>query len=120
MEILFFPIVLGVVYLLPFLGVTFSTKNNKRWLGHWLVTLFLVNVVSCILSWALDDWMVQFFIIALAVGLLLTFSNEKVTILLIKADEVFGLVDSGVQVVKAQVDMIKEKVLGSMRQQGLV
>ena len=37
-----------------------------------------------------------------------------------QADEVFGLVDSGVQVVKAQIDMIKEKITGSMRQHGLV
>lgn len=77
-EILFFPIVLGVIYLLPYLGVSFSSKNHKRWLGHWIITLFLVNVVSCILSWLMQDWMVQFFVIALVVGLLLTFTNEKV------------------------------------------
>jgi hypothetical protein len=80
-EILFFPIVLGLIYLLPYIGVAFSTKNNKRWLGHWVITLLLVNGVSCVLSWVLEDWMVQFFLIALVVGLLLTFTNEKVCIL---------------------------------------
>jgi len=69
---------LVIVYLLPYLGVTFSVKNNKKWLGHWMITLLLVNVVSCILSLVLQDWMVQFFCVALGVALLLKFDNESV------------------------------------------
>jgi hypothetical protein len=82
-EILFFPIVLGVVYLLPYLGVSFSSKNNKRWLGHWILTVFVTHFVSGLLSWFLEDWMIQFFVVALVVGLLLTFNNHKVFLLLI-------------------------------------
>ena len=81
-DILFFPIMSAVIYLLPYIGVSFSSKNNKRWLGHWLVTLLLINVVSAVFSWVLEDWIVQFFIIALVIGLLLTFTNEKVSICL--------------------------------------
>ena len=82
-EILLFPIVLGVVYLLPYLGVSFSSKNNKRWLGHWILTVFITHFVSCFLSWFLEDWMIQFFVVAMVVGLLLTFNNQKVIFLLI-------------------------------------
>ncbi len=53
LDILFFPITLVVIYLLPYLGVTFSVKNNKKWLAYWLVTLFAQNIIACILSWFL-------------------------------------------------------------------
>jgi hypothetical protein len=69
---------LVIVYLLPYLGVTFSVKNHKKWLGHWLITLLLVNFVSCVLSLVLQDWMVQFFCVALGVALLLKNDNDIV------------------------------------------
>lgn len=96
LEILFFPIVLVLAYVLPYLGVTHSEKNNKRWLGHWMVTVFAMSVIVPVLSWMIAHWMTQFFLITLAIALLFAFSNDK-------ADQVFGIVDSIVGVVKSQL-----------------
>lgn len=109
LEILFFPIVLALVYVVPYLGVTHSEKNNKRWLGHWLVTVFAVNAIVPVLSWMIADWMMQFFLITLTIALLFAFTNDK-------ADQVFGVVDSIVGVVQGQLSMIQEKVNTQLKQ----
>lgn len=109
LEILFFPIVLALVYILPYLGVSHADKNNKRWLGHWMVTVFAVYVIVPVLSWMLADWMTQFFLITLAIALLFAFTNDK-------ADQIFGVVDSIVGVVQAQLATLKEKVNAQLKQ----
>lgn len=74
-------VVFSVIYILPLIGVVFSQQNNKRWLGHWLITLFAINVLVPILSVLFSRWFIQCFIIFLGVFRLLKFTNEKVTVM---------------------------------------
>jgi hypothetical protein len=60
--------------------VIHSENNNKRWLGHWIITLFAAKCIAPLFSLIFEDWVAQFFIITLAVALLFAFNNDKVNI----------------------------------------
>lgn len=76
-------VIFVVIFILPEIGVIFTETSNKRWLGHWLITLFAINVMLPILHLIFAKWIVQLFIIFLGVFRLLKFRNEKVNLFLL-------------------------------------
>lgn len=75
LSILLTPIELVVFYILPFLGTVFAEKNNERWLGHWLITIFLSFTVLPLLHLVFDCWIVQFVTICIGAGLFIALTN---------------------------------------------
>lgn len=75
-------IIFVVIYILPSIGLIFTETNQKRWLGHWMVTVFAFYILVPVLSFILPKWIVQFIVISLGLFRLFTFRNEKVSLLL--------------------------------------
>lgn len=68
-------IIFSVIYVLPAIGLIFTDTNQKRWLGHWMVTVFAFNILIPILNMIFPKWSVQLIVIFLGVYRLLRFRN---------------------------------------------
>jgi len=48
-----------VIFAIPLIGIVFTETSHKRWLGHWMITLFAINFMLPVLNFLLPTWFVN-------------------------------------------------------------
>lgn len=113
-------LILALHYLVPLVGTLYAQKSHRKWIAYWVVLLVVNTVLQPVLAFCFGVTGGAFLKLVIGAGLLFVCNDEKVKMLIMQAGLLVDAGDMGVQIATQQYENGKEKVVGLMRQYGLV